>query len=84
LKGTSRENFVFCVFSQNINKYIPVAVPGKIELEKQFTKRPVDKNAPYFLVFGFLGRYRYEIIFQVDVDPYLILTIESENRKILK
>jgi hypothetical protein len=48
----------------------PVAVPGKIVFEKQFTKRPVDGNAPDFLVFGLLGRYRYKIVFQVDVDPY--------------
>jgi hypothetical protein len=34
---------------------ISTAVPGKIEFEKQFPERFVDGNAPYFLVFGFLG-----------------------------
>ena len=54
----------FCKFLQN-NKYIPVAVPG--EIEKQFPQRFVYGNPAHFPVFGFLGRYCYEIVFQVDV-----------------
>jgi hypothetical protein len=63
----------FCAFLQNINKYIPVAVPGKIEFEEQFPQRFVCGNPADFLVFGFLGRYCYEIVFQVDVYPFQVV-----------
>jgi hypothetical protein len=31
-------------------KHVPVAVSGDIVFEKQFTKRPIDRNPPYLLV----------------------------------